>query len=137
MSITKNLLLNWYSLMKKKIEKDSDDFWQRKLTLKVKFFDFDTTPLHQFSKFNSFLSVCWFFDPRTWNSITSITISIYNTKYIVSLSFKYLCTHQPTYYLQILMVHLSYFFRLSILVSLINVESTFIVFEDFAPIPCL
>ena len=26
MSITKNVLLNWYSSMKKKIEKDSDDF---------------------------------------------------------------------------------------------------------------
>ena len=25
-SITKNVLLNWYSSMKKKIEKDSDDF---------------------------------------------------------------------------------------------------------------
>ena len=26
MSKTKNVLLNWYSSMKKKIEKDSDDF---------------------------------------------------------------------------------------------------------------
>ena len=28
--------LNWYSSMKKKIEKDSDNFWHRKLTLKVR-----------------------------------------------------------------------------------------------------
>ena len=44
MSITKNVLLNWYSSMKKKIEKDSDDFWHKKLTLKVKFWHFFTPP---------------------------------------------------------------------------------------------
>ena len=47
----------------KKIEKDSDNFWHRKLTLKVKFWHFltlfDTSPLTQFSKFNIFLWVCW------------------------------------------------------------------------------
>ena len=46
----------------KKIEKDSDNFWYRKLTLKVKrlgdFALFDTSPLSQFSKFNNFLWVC-------------------------------------------------------------------------------
>ena len=66
MSITKNVLLNWYSSMKKKIEKDSDNFWYRKLTLKVKrlgdFALFDTFPLTQFSKFKNFLWVCWFLD---------------------------------------------------------------------------
>jgi len=36
MSITKDVPLNWYSSMKKKIEKDSDNFWYRKLTLKVR-----------------------------------------------------------------------------------------------------
>ena len=44
MSITKNVLLNWYSPMKKKIEKDSDDCWHRKLTLKVKLWYFLTAP---------------------------------------------------------------------------------------------
>ena len=39
MSITKNVLLNWYSSMKKK---DSYGFWHRKLTLKVKFWHFLT-----------------------------------------------------------------------------------------------
>ena len=46
---------------KKRIEKDSDNFWHRKLTLKVKRFGdfalFDTSPLTQFSKFNNFLWV--------------------------------------------------------------------------------
>ena len=36
MSITKDMLLNWYSSMKKKIEKDSDNFWRGKLPLKVR-----------------------------------------------------------------------------------------------------
>ena len=43
----------------KKIEKVSDNFRYRKLTLKVKrlgdFALFDTSPLTQFSKFNNFL----------------------------------------------------------------------------------
>ena len=59
---------------KSKIEKDSDNFWHRKLTLKVKFWHFfDISPLTQFSKFNNFLWVCWFlgknlsnFVPPTW-----------------------------------------------------------------------
>ena len=42
-SKAKNVLLNWYHSMKK-IGKDSNDFWHRKLTL------FDTSPLHQLSK---------------------------------------------------------------------------------------
>ena len=79
--MTKNLLLNWYSSIKKKIEKDSDNFWHQKLTLKVKrlgdFALFDTSPLLQFSKFNNFLWVCWFFlilYPRFENSTTRIVI---------------------------------------------------------------
>ena len=43
MSITTNVLLNWYSSMKKN-QKHSDDFWHRKLTLKVKFWYFLTAP---------------------------------------------------------------------------------------------
>ena len=41
----------------KKIEKDFDDFWRRKLTLKVKFWHYLTPSysLHQPSKFNNFL----------------------------------------------------------------------------------
>ena len=69
----------------KKIEKDSDNFWYRKLTLKVKrlgdFALFDTSPLTQFSKFNNFLWVCWFlgknlsnFVPPFENSTTHIAI---------------------------------------------------------------
>ena len=40
----------------KKNEKDSDDFWHRKLTLKVKFWDFLT--LIQNSKLDNFFWVC-------------------------------------------------------------------------------
>ena len=48
----------------KKTEKDSDEFWCRKLTLKAKLRHFfDTSPLHQFSKFNNFLWVC---TPPAW-----------------------------------------------------------------------
>ena len=36
MSITNIVPLNWYSSMKKKIKKDSDNFWHRKLNLKVR-----------------------------------------------------------------------------------------------------
>ena len=43
MSITNNVPLNWYSSMKKKIEKDSDNFWHRKLTLKVRNWQFSIT----------------------------------------------------------------------------------------------
>ena len=61
----------------KKIEKDSDNFWYRKLTLKIKrlgdFALFDSYPLNQFSKFDNFLWVCWFlgkdlsnFVPPVW-----------------------------------------------------------------------
>ena len=55
----------------KKIEKDSDNFWHRKLTLKVKrlgdFALFDTSPLTQFWKFNNFLWVCWFWGKNLSN----------------------------------------------------------------------
>ena len=61
--LSKNVLLNWYSSMKK-TKKNSNNFWDRTLTLKVKFLHFltlfDTSPLHQFSKFNNFLWVYWF-----------------------------------------------------------------------------
>ena len=57
----------------KKIEKDSDNFWYRKLTLKVKrlgdFALFDTSPLTQFSKFNHFLWVCWFLGKNLSNFV--------------------------------------------------------------------
>ena len=66
----------------KKIEKDSDNFWCRKLTLKVKrlgdFALFDTSPMTQFSKFNNFFWVCWFlgknlsnFVPPAWKLYNS------------------------------------------------------------------
>ena len=57
----------------KKIEKDSDNFWYRKLTLKVKrlgdFALFGTFPLIQFSKFKNFLWVCWFLGKNLSNFV--------------------------------------------------------------------
>ena len=60
----------------KKIEKDSDNFWYRKLTLKVgrlsDFALFDTSPLVQFSKFKNFLLVCWFLGKHLSNFVPPV-----------------------------------------------------------------
>ena len=54
------MFLNWYSSMKK-IKKDSYDFWHRKLTFESQIKTLvDTSPLHQLSKFNNFVWLCWF-----------------------------------------------------------------------------
>ena len=53
MSINKNVLLNWYSSMKKKY-KDPIDFWNRKLPLKVKLWHF-LTPPHYTNSQNSII----------------------------------------------------------------------------------
>ena len=83
MSITKYVLLNWYSSMKKEIEKDSDDFWRRKLTLKVEFWHF-LTPPHYTNSQNSIISFGYvdfkakifpILYPPLENSTTRITIT--------------------------------------------------------------
>ena len=51
-----------------KIEKDSDDFWHRKLTLKF----FDSSSLIQNSKFNHFLWVCWFLGKNLSNFVPPV-----------------------------------------------------------------
>ena len=51
MSKTKNVLLNWNSSTKKN-EKDYDDFWSRKLTLKNNFL----TPTHYNNSQNLIIS---------------------------------------------------------------------------------
>ena len=60
----------------KKIEKDSDNFWYRKLTLKVgrlgDFDLFDTSPLVQFSKFKNFLWVSWFLGKNLSNFVPPV-----------------------------------------------------------------
>ena len=80
--LSKNVLLYSYSSMKKRIEKDSDDFWQRKLTLKVQFWHFLTPPRYTNSQ-NSIISFGYVdFQPKTFlilypsleNSITGIAI---------------------------------------------------------------
>ena len=100
MSMRKNVLLNWYSSMKKKnwkIEKDSDNFWYRKLTLKVKrkrlgdfelFELFDTSPLTQFSRFDNFLWVCLFLGKNLSNFVPPVW----------KLHNPYCHSHQPEWY---------------------------------------
>ena len=83
MSITTNVLLDWYSLMKKKIQKDSDNFWHRKLTLKIKFWHFLKN--RHYSKFKNSINSFEFVDfwaktflflyPWLENSTTSTAIT--------------------------------------------------------------
>ena len=47
----KNVLINSYSTMKKKNQKDSEKFDVEILILAL----FDTSPLHKFAKFNDFI----------------------------------------------------------------------------------
>ena len=44
----------------KQKQKESDVFWQKKLTLKVNFWPFLTTQHYALTKYNIFLRVCWF-----------------------------------------------------------------------------
>ena len=75
MSLTQNVLLNWYSSIKKSMRKIQVIF--RILTLKVKFWHFLTAchSLIQNSKFNHFLWVCWFLYPPFENSTTHNAIT--------------------------------------------------------------
>ena len=57
----------------KKIQKDFDDFWHRKLTLKVKFWPhFDSLPLIQNTKFDNFLWLFWFSGKNLSNFVSPI-----------------------------------------------------------------
>ena len=76
----KNVLLNWYSSMKK-IEKDSYDFRCRKLTFKVKFWHF-LSPPHYTNSQNSIIS----FD-YTVNTYRYKAIGAYATSTVVEISF--------------------------------------------------
>ena len=55
MSITKNVLLKWYFWMNFFVSKDSDNFWQRKWTLKVKILPFLTTFTQLTTRLKNFL----------------------------------------------------------------------------------
>ena len=77
MSITKNVLLNWYSSIKKKLRKIRMIFDSQILAL------FDNSPLIQNSKFNNFLWVCWFLilyslfeNSTTRTAIVSISLDL-------------------------------------------------------------
>ena len=73
MSITTNVLLNWYSSMKKKMRKIRMIFYIENWLWKSNFGTFWQLALIQNSKFNNFLWVCWFlgknhsnFVPPAW-----------------------------------------------------------------------
>ena len=73
--------LKWYSSMKKKIEKGSNEFKHRNLTLKVKFWHFLTAPLLiQNSKFNNFVWLQLILSQKTllilYPSLENITTGI-------------------------------------------------------------
>ena len=75
--LTKNVLLNSYSSMKKN-EKDSYDFWHRKLTLKVKFWHF-LTARHHFNSPNLVISFdySWFL-AKNLSSFVSLLWKLHN-----------------------------------------------------------
>ena len=71
MSIAKNMLLSSNSSNEKTNQKDSDDLWRRKLTLKVKFRHF-LTPPHYTNLQNSMISFdySWFLAKKHSNFVT-------------------------------------------------------------------
>ena len=79
MSTTKNMPLNWYSSMKKnKNEKDSDNFWHRKLTLKVKdclFLSLDLTKYFLLWESAIFHSIKLPFDAQVVQKILNVIYS--------------------------------------------------------------
>ena len=73
MSIAKNMLLSSNSSNEKTNQKDSDDLWRRKLTLKVKFRHFLTHP-HYTNLQNSMVSFdySWFLAKNLSNFVPSL-----------------------------------------------------------------
>ena len=65
MSITKYLLLKWYCSMKKN-EKDLNHFWHRKLTLKVRIWQFLTTFMQVYQRPNSFIMLFIDLEQKGW-----------------------------------------------------------------------
>ena len=66
------------SFNEKKIEKDSDDFWHRKLTLKVKFQHF-LTPSHYTNLQNSMISFdCSWFVAKNLSNFISLPWTFHN-----------------------------------------------------------
>ena len=85
---------SWIGIIQwKKIEKDSDDFWHRKLTLKVKFWLFLTPPHYTnshnsiifFGYVDSYAKKILLLYPSLENSITCITIVV--TEHYIDIFF--------------------------------------------------
>ena len=68
------MFLNSYSSTKKN-QNDSNDFWHRKLTLKVKFWHFLTPPW--FITLNDFVWECWFL-AETISNVVSLLWNLHN-----------------------------------------------------------
>ena len=78
MSLTKNVLLNWYSSMKKKMRKMRMIFWHKKFTLKVKFWHFGTAYYTNLqNSIISFEYVCWLL-VKTLSNFVSLPWKIHN-----------------------------------------------------------
>ena len=92
------MLLNWYSSMKKMskiwIIFDIENWlWKS---------NFDTSPLHQFSKFNSFHWVCWFLGKNLSNFVSpawKIDNPYYHTVKIIRWVRKYQSPHSLEKYI--------------------------------------
>ena len=84
--LSKNVLLNSYSSMKKS-HKDWNDFWCRKLTLKVRFRHF-LTPPHYTNLQNSMISFdySWFFTQNLSNFVSLLENSTTDIAIIKKLS---------------------------------------------------
>ena len=95
MILSKNVLLNLYSSIKTK-QKDLDDFWHRKLTLKVKFWYFLTAPHYsnfqnlvisfEYSWFlaknlSNFVSLPWKLHNRKCHNVQSAWFKIWKKEY--------------------------------------------------------
>ena len=70
--LSKNVLLNWYSSMKKRLRKIRMIFDEENWLWKS---NFDSSPLIQNSKFNNFHRVCWFLGKK-FNASDVISCSL-------------------------------------------------------------
>ena len=101
MSATKNMPLNWY-FKKKKIEKDSDNFWHRKLTLKVRNFRFSIAWFRaevDMKKF-CFMKKCYFslnqpliWCASCWKNLKCYLTGIYHSSKIYVFDRSYIITN--------------------------------------------
>ena len=96
MSITKKVRLTWYSMEKN--ENDSDDFWHRKLTLKVKFWYFLTAP--HYSNFQNLVisfEYSWFL-AKNLSNFVSLSWKLHNRECHSNYSCHFKINKQPWFF---------------------------------------